>query len=465
MIVRFDQISGNVIEIVNNEHFVQSDMNTHYIDVIFDIGFDNTNYTAYIQFLRQGETKPSPKIVMAPKIITYNNEIYKGYSFKVQTDWYTAIAGTLKATIEVKEYNEDGLQSNKAYGIVNIPIEDAVDDNPQVVSTITDEEYLALINLVNSKLNIVDEKVHLIEDTTMTNYDQFVAYCKSHSTTYTRSKIYLGIVSNEPTIGLIDTNDDVTIISSTGVITKINRDGIETNIKLNKVIIGDLKIENSFEHSGDFKAKNAKFTDVSFEGNVDSTKSNFYVKNIQTNDSETKAANKGYVDSQFVTAQSYTNQQILKHTQEILGGVSEAGDTLKELFDLIINNKEVLDVLKDAVTKTYEDKETTQIVQVLERAFDYSFSAENIGSVSLSIPQDVSQGYLSGFSIKIGEQKPTITFINGSSYPMLFTLNGMQRKQEQLFFKNKQTLVGGVMCDGINVYVYLKEIQQESELN
>ena len=466
MIVRFDQISGNVIEIVNNEHFVQSDMNTHDIDVIFDIGFDNTNYTAYIQFLRQGETKPSPKIVMTPKVITYNNEIYKGYSFKVQTDWYTAIAGTLKATIEVKEYNENGLQSNKAYGIVNIPIEEAVDDNPQVVSTITNEEYLALINLVNSKLNVVDEKVHLIEDTTMTNYNQFVAYCYSHSTTYTRSKIYLGVVSNEPTIGLIDTNDDVTIISSTGVITKINRDGIETNIKLNKVIIGDLKIENSFEHSGDFKVENAKFTkNVSFEGNVDSTKANFYVKNLQANDSETKVANKGYVDSQFVTAQSYTNQQILNHTQEILGGVSEAGDTLKELFDLIINNKEVLDVLKDAVTKTYEDKATTQIVQVLERAFDYSFSAEGIDSVSLSIPENISQGYLSGFSIKIGEQKPTITFINGSSYPMLFTLNGMQRRQEQLFFKNKQTLVGGVMCDGINVYVYLKEIQQESELN
>lgn len=465
MIVRFDKISGIIINIVNNEHFVQSDTNTHDIDVIFDANFDNTNYNAYIQFLRHGETKPSPKIVMAPKVITYNNEIYNGYSFKVQTDWYTAIAGTLKATIEVKEYNEDGLQSNKAYGIINIPIEDAVDDNPQVVSTITNEEYLALINLINSKLNISDEKVHLIEDTTMTNYDQFVAYCYSHSTTYNRNKIYFGVVSNEPTIGLIDTNDDVTIISSTGVITKINRDGIETNIKLNKVIIGNLKIENSFEHSGDFKAKNAKFTDVSFEGNVDSTKANFYVKNIQTNDSETKVANKGYVDSQFVTAQSYTNQQILKHTQEILGGVSESGDTLKELFDLIINNKEVLDVLKDAVTKTYEDKETTQIVQVLERAFDYSFSAEGIDSVSLSIPENVSQGYLSGFSIKIGEQKPAITFINGSSYPMLFTLNGMQRKQEQLFFKNKQTLVGGVMCDGINVYVYLKEIQQESELN
>ena len=465
MIVRFDKISGIIINIVNNEHFVQSDTNTHDIDVIFDANFDNTNYNAYIQFLRQGETKPSPKLVMTPKIITYNNETYKGYSFKVQTDWYTAIAGTLKATIEVKEYNDDGLQSNKAYGIINIPIEEAVDDNPQVVSTITDEEYLALINLINSKLNIVDEKVHLIEDTTMTNYDQFVAYCYSHSTTYNRNKIYFGVVSNEPTIGLIDTNDDVTIISSTGVITKINRDGIETNIKLNKVIIGNLKIENSFEHSGDFKAKNAKFTDVSFEGNVDSTKANFYVKNLQANDSETKVANKGYVDSQFVSAQSYTNQQILRHTQEILGGVSEAGDTLKELFDLIINNKEVLNVLKDAVTKTYEDKETTQIVQVLERAFDYSFSAEGIDSVSLSIPENVSQGYLSGFSIKIGEQKPTITFINGSSYPMLFTLNGMQRKQEQLFFKNKQTLVGGVMCDGINVYVYLKEIQQESELN
>lgn len=465
MIVHFNQISGDIIEIINNEHFVQGDMNTHDIDVIFDNSFDNTNYNAYIQFLRQGESIPSPKLVMTPKIITYNGKTYRGYSFKVQTNWYTAIAGTLKATIEVKEYTDDGLQSNKAYGIVNIPIEDAVDENPQVVSSITDEEYLALINLVNSKLNIIDEKVHFIEPTNITSYSQFADACRSYMTLST-PRIFLSSIYEEPVIGIVDKSLEVVIISSTGNITKIDRSGAETNITLNKVNVSDLKIENSFEHSGDFKVKNAKFTNnVMFEGEVDSTKANFYVKNLRANDSETKVANKGYVDTQYVAAQSYTNQQILKHTNEILGGVSEKGDTLKELFDLIINNKEVLDVLKDAVTKTYEDKQTTEIIQVLERTFDYSFSANGIDSVILSIPENISQGYMSGFSIKIGEQKPVISFVNGSSYPMLFTLNGMQRKQEQLFFKNNQTLLGGVMCDGINVYVYLKEIKKESELD
>lgn len=271
MIVRFDKISGVIINIVNNEHFVQSDTNTHDIDVIFDNNFDNTNYNAYIQFLRQGETKPSPKLVMTPKVITYNNEIFNGYSFKVQTDWYTAIAGTLKATIEVKEYNEDGLQSNKAYGIINIPIEEAVDDNPQVVSTITDEEYLALINLINSKLNIVDEKVYLIEDTNITSYEQFGAACIAHSTTYKTTRIYLGRVSSQPAIGLIDQNDDVTIISSTGEITRINRDGIETNITLNQVKVDSLKVESSFESSGNFKAGQAQFTGlVNFDDRIHS---------------------------------------------------------------------------------------------------------------------------------------------------------------------------------------------------
>lgn len=269
MIVRFDQISGNIINIVNNEHFVQGDTNTHDIDVIFDIGFDNTNYNAYIQFLRQGETKPSPKLVMTPKVITYNNETYRGYSFKVQTDWYTAIAGTLKATIEIKEYNDDGLQSNKAYGIINIPIEDAVDDNPQVVSTITDEEYLALINLVNSKLNIVDEKVHLIEDTTIASYSQFVDACIAHKTTYNTTRIYLGHVSSQPIIALVDQNDDVTIISSTGVIKKITRDGVETNITLKQVKVDSLKVERSFESSGNFKAGQAQFTGlVTFDDRI-----------------------------------------------------------------------------------------------------------------------------------------------------------------------------------------------------
>lgn len=327
MIVRFDQISGNIINIVNNEHFVQGDTNTHDIDVIFDFGFDNTNYNAYIQFLRHGETKPSPKLVMTPKVITYNDEIYRGYSFKVQTDWYTAIAGTLKATIEVKEYNDDGLQSNKAYGIVNIPIEDAVDDNPQVVSTITNEEYLALINLINSKLNIVDEKVHLIEDTNITSYSQFSAACIAHKTKNNTTRIYLGHVSSQPTIGLIDQNDDVTIISSTGVITRINRNGIETNITLKQVKVDSLKVESSFESSGNFKAGQAQFTGiVNFDDRI-------YSNAITTK--YLTAMNASY----FYDAVSFNNTVLFKNTVSLGNdGIFDATQGIVKIKDVPLLN-------------------------------------------------------------------------------------------------------------------------------
>ena len=320
MIVRFDKISGIIINIVNNEHFVQSDTNTHDIEVIFDNNFDNTNYNAYIQFLRQGETKPSPKLVMTPKVITYNNEIYKGYSFKVQTDWYTAIAGTLKATIEVKEYNDDGLQSNKAYGIINIPIEEAVDDNPQVVSTITDEEYLALINLVNSKLNIDDEKVHLIEDTTMTNYDQFVDACIAHKTKYNKTRIYLGLVSSQPAIGLIDTNDDVTIISSTGVITRINRDGIETNITLNQVKVGSLKVESYFEN-GNIKIKDVPLLNIS-----DSSWSNYpaSIKTMLDYVTNQRSAIETEINANSTSDRKYASDLVATLKQQVQNGTVTA---------------------------------------------------------------------------------------------------------------------------------------------
>ena len=127
-----------------------------------------------------------------------------------------------------------------------------------------------------------------------------------------------------------------------------------------------------------------------------------------------------------------------------------------------MNFKEDVETALEETQVTFvEDGTTTSIVQVLQHNSDYSFKAVNISTVSISIPSTATQGFVSGFSIKIGEKVPTIAFANGTSYPMLFTLNGAQRKARQLAFKPMQTLTGAVMCDGINVYVYLKEMQQE----
>ena len=171
MFVFFNDIDGTISSYTFKSKWIQSDMNVHTIDVIFNQEFDNTQYNCYIQFLREGETKPSPKLPMTPEIITYGEGTYRGYTFKATTEWYTAIAGTLKASIEIKQYEETGLETNKAYGIVNIPIEQSLSDSPEVESTLTTEEYDSFMAVINAKLNIDDEKVKHIETTFNTEND------------------------------------------------------------------------------------------------------------------------------------------------------------------------------------------------------------------------------------------------------------------------------------------------------
>ena len=218
MFVFFNDIDGTISRYTFKSKWIQSDMNVHTIDVIFNREFDNTQYNCYIQFLREGESKPSPKLLMTPEIITYGEGTYRGYTFKATTEWYTAIAGTLKASIEIKQYEETGLETNKAYGIVNIPIEQSLSDSPEVESTITKEEYDSFMAVLNAKLNIDDEKVYSFETDFNTRY-LFALECIKHKIANTTHKLYIGKVQGLLYFGIVDKNGTkVTIVNGNGEI-------------------------------------------------------------------------------------------------------------------------------------------------------------------------------------------------------------------------------------------------------
>lgn len=161
MLIIFNK-SGSLLNVdFQYDSFSQGDMNVHDIDVIvLDDDFENYNFNGYVQFLRQGETEPSPKLIMTNKAnIEYNEKSYNGYSFKMESDWYTAIAGTLKMTIEIKQYGDNGLTSNKAYGIVNIPVQESVSGHSQVESIITNEEYNSLLRTMANKVDAESNNV------------------------------------------------------------------------------------------------------------------------------------------------------------------------------------------------------------------------------------------------------------------------------------------------------------------
>ena len=181
------------------DSFSQGDTNIHIIDVIVeDTAFNNYNYNAYVQFLREGESTPSPKMMMTYKKIEHNGVEYQGYSYKMATDWYTSIAGNLKTTIEIKQYSNGKLLNNKAYGIVNIPIQAAVSEIAEVNTTITNEEYIALVESINSKLNVAD---YDINKTWYDSEEDFADHCISHMKTYPNDrKVFFASIGDTETI-------------------------------------------------------------------------------------------------------------------------------------------------------------------------------------------------------------------------------------------------------------------------
>lgn len=210
MLIIFNK-SGNEFNVdFQYDSFSQGDSNTHIVDVIVeDTTFSNYEYNAYVQFLREGEKEPSDKLIMATKRMEYNGNYYNGYTYRMGSDWFTAIAGTLKMTIEIKKFINNELQSNKAYGVVNIPVQPSVSAQADVDSAITDEEYNAMIELINSKLNVADDKI-LRANTIFSNINDFYDWCFEQGTTGTNPpyRIYYGsIVDNN------STNDIVAILS------------------------------------------------------------------------------------------------------------------------------------------------------------------------------------------------------------------------------------------------------------
>lgn len=213
MLIVFNKSGSEFSVDFQYDSFSQGDSNTHIVDVIVeDTAFSNYEYNGYVQFLREGEKEPSPKLIMATKRMEYNGNYYSGYTFKMESDWFTAIAGTLKMTIEIKKYNNGSLQSNKAYGVVNIPVQESVSAQADVDSAIADEEYNAMIELINSKLNVADEKVYVLDNNYATIYE-FATACIEIAQNNTMDRIFFGNIVSRTQTGLTTTEKCVATIT------------------------------------------------------------------------------------------------------------------------------------------------------------------------------------------------------------------------------------------------------------
>lgn len=255
MLIIFNK-SGSEFQVdFQYDSFSQGDTNTHIINVIVDDdSFSNYDYNGYIQFLRDGEKEPSPKLIMATKTINHNDKKYRGYSFVMESEWYTAVAGILKATIEIKKFSNGTMQSNKAYGVINIPVQPSVSAQSEVVTAITDEEYTALVQLINSKLNVDDYDIEKVWFDVEEDFADDITYQVENDVTM--RKIFFATIGDEidryEAIGLVEQRNQelwCNIWSARGLNRYIRKNGYveKVSVEVDDVSVGKLLVQNKAE--------------------------------------------------------------------------------------------------------------------------------------------------------------------------------------------------------------------------
>ena len=445
MLITFTQ-SGSLFNVdFQFDSFNQGDNNTHIVDVaVLDESFSNYEYSGYIQFIREGDKLPSDKFIMANKRIVIDGVAYNGYTFKMASDWYTAVVGVLKATIEIKKFSNGVMESNKAYGIVNIPIQASVSAISEVESKITDEEYVSLVDLINSKLNKDD---YDIEDLGYldTNEDEAIKTAIQHKlNNYSNSNIYkytiptpggkadgivilgydfsamwaISISSNNIKSYQVDTTKNEVVL--------INRDVNVQQLSSTKANISNIKVNTNIEVPapvGEANAVNLYYLNENYYNkvNIDST-----INNVSLN----------VLDE----SKSYTD---LKHNElksvldTILKDAPTAYDTLKEIADYIAsdktgasemlskinNNTSEINVIKqglpttvDIVIRSIVSPDTTEEAQEMElngKKFKFtSSSSVDLYEHTLNVGLGGSEGT---YFIKFLSTSPT-QLIDESSY-------------------------------------------------
>lgn len=354
MLITFTQ-SGSLFNVdFQFDSFNQGDNNTHIVDVaVLDESFSNYEYNGYIQFIREGDKLPSDKFIMANKRILVDGVAYNGYTFKMASDWYTAVAGVLKATIEIKKFSNGVMESNKAYGIVNIPVQASVSAISEVDSKITDEEYNSLVDLINSKLNKDD---YDIEDLGYldTNEDEAIKTAIQHRlNNYSNSNIYKYTIPTPggKVDGIVILGYDLSAMWAVSIsgnniksfevdttkneVVLINRDVNVQQLSSTKANISNIKVNTNIEVPapvGDANAVNKYYLD-----------SNHYNKNEIDSSLQNVETNLNYnIQGALDSSKSYTD---LKHNElkalldTLLQDAPTAYDTLKEIADYIASDK------------------------------------------------------------------------------------------------------------------------------
>ena len=322
------------------------------VDTIF-VGFEDEtfspyNYLADLVFERS-DLQTSPKISMTVASFEYNGKNYIGYKKTLDTNWYTAVSGVLKITVSVKDFENEDILSNKAFGIFNVTIQKAV--NADENNYITSEQYNSLLDLVNSKLDKLDEKVYKFES--HNDYNSFLndAILKYQELGF---KIFFTIINNNSVIGLLSPNTkSMIVINSKNEMYYIDN-FITKGISLTNPTLNNINVEGLTNYlNGTLLLKT--------NASIDALGGSVIVK---TPSNPNDAVNKQYVDETGGLIKDYIDGKVITLDRKIDTTKSELIGTDQDAYniDTIKGSKKYADKVKNDVTEKYDSsiKNVTQ---------------------------------------------------------------------------------------------------------
>ena len=171
-------------------------------------------------------------------------------------------------------------------------------------------------------------------------------------------------------------------------------------------------------------------------------------------------------DSEVVSKEAIGNItfNVINTTAFNDGDIIIAGDVEGTVVNLKVEVENLQQVssqvnakLRQLERATLLDTTTTDVQLTLENNVDFTFTNPNINNIKIIIPNKVEHGFLSTFTIKINEAVP-INFENNSNYLVYYFQNGTITTSSTIELIAEQTLLGSIICDGLNVYVNLKEL-------
>lgn len=269
------------------EKINQYSKNTDTISVKFDYNFKSSVPAVYLYAERNDKENNN----LASTQLFYNSET-KAFEYTLgsndgdaNTSWYTAIPGPIKLAFRIVD--NEAVITTDVYKLwinaSNMPGNEEVTLNADQFNNIVNY-YQSIADL---KLSISDEKVYYFKDSNFNNENEFAFACSVYKATYNLTRIYLGLISSEPAIGLVDNDDATTILTSTGRIVRIDREGIIVAIKSPKLESTNLKVHDTFE------AANGGIDDLTITSTLDCSNATVFVANPTQN---THPTTKRYVD-------------------------------------------------------------------------------------------------------------------------------------------------------------------------